>query len=112
MVGREHELARLRAVFGEAARPLRSLLGETEEAASAEEIAWGFRKLLERQAQAEHLVWQGDAYADLAEVLRAAPGRREEARKALEQALDRYDRKQVIPLARRTRERLAALQRA
>jgi class 3 adenylate cyclase len=37
---------------GDAARPLRSLLGETEEPASAEEIAWGFRKLLEQEAQA------------------------------------------------------------
>ena len=31
--------------------PLRSLLGETEQLASAEEIAWGFRKLLEQEAQ-------------------------------------------------------------
>jgi class 3 adenylate cyclase len=33
---------------GDAARPLRSLLGESELSVSAEEIAWGFRKLLEQ----------------------------------------------------------------
>jgi class 3 adenylate cyclase/tetratricopeptide (TPR) repeat protein len=41
---------------GDAARPVRSLLRETDEPASAEGIAWGFRKLLEQQAQAEPLV--------------------------------------------------------
>ncbi len=41
---------------GDAARPLRSLLGETELPASAEEIAWGFRKLLEQEARARSLV--------------------------------------------------------
>jgi tetratricopeptide (TPR) repeat protein len=51
---------------------------------------------------------QGDAYFDLAEVLAAA----EEpagAIAALNEALDRYERKGIIPLARRTRERLDAL---
>ncbi len=52
---------------------------------------------------------QGDVYCDLAEVLEAA-GRREEAVAAWQEALDRYERKGIIPLARRTRERLAALQ--
>ena len=41
---------------GDAARPLRSLLGETNESASAEEIAWGFRKLFEQVAQQRPLV--------------------------------------------------------
>src|SRR5207248_347763 len=41
---------------GEAARPLRSLVGETHTPASTEEIAWGFRKLLEQEAQAQPLV--------------------------------------------------------
>jgi len=41
---------------GDAARPLRSLLGETDMPASAEEIAWGFRKLLEQEAQERALV--------------------------------------------------------
>jgi tetratricopeptide (TPR) repeat protein len=52
---------------------------------------------------------QGDAYYDLAEVLQAA-GRREEAASAWHEALERYERKGIIPLARRTRERLSALQ--
>jgi tetratricopeptide (TPR) repeat protein len=54
---------------------------------------------------------QGYAYCDLAEVLEAA-GRREEAIAAWREALDRYERKGIIPLARRVRERLAALQEA
>jgi tetratricopeptide (TPR) repeat protein len=69
---------------GDAARPLQSLLGETELAASAEEIAWGFRKLLERQAQAHPLVvvfddlhWAEETLFDLvehvAEMSRDAP---------------------------------------
>ncbi|HEY5693557.1 MAG TPA: hypothetical protein VIR14_03540, partial [Gaiellaceae bacterium] len=52
---------------------------------------------------------QADAYFDLAEVL-AVAGRREDAAATWREALDRYDRKGIIPLARRTRERLSALQ--
>src|SRR5262249_7105302 len=59
---------------GDAARPLRSLLGETELSASAEEIAWGFRKLLEQEAQAQPLVcvfddlhWAEETLLDLVE---------------------------------------------
>ena len=52
---------------------------------------------------------QGEAHYDLAEVLEAA-GRRDEAAVAYRQALDLYEQKGIIPLARRTRERLAALQ--
>jgi hypothetical protein len=51
---------------------------------------------------------QGDAYVDLAEVLEAA-GRREAATAAWHEALDRYERKGVIPLAHRVRERLSAM---
>jgi class 3 adenylate cyclase/tetratricopeptide (TPR) repeat protein len=40
----------------DAAQPLRSLLGEADAPASAEEIAWGFRKLLEQEAQERPLV--------------------------------------------------------
>ena len=49
---------------------------------------------------------QGDAFSDLAEVLSSA-GKPEEARAALEQALDRYDRKRNLVAAARVRERLA-----
>ena len=52
------------------------------------------------------LRFQGDAHADLATVLEAA-SRRDEAAAELREALTRYERKQIIPLARRTRERLA-----
>jgi class 3 adenylate cyclase len=57
-----------------AAAPLRSLLGATEEATSADEIAWGFRKLLEEQAQQRPLVcvfddiqWAEETFLDLVE---------------------------------------------
>jgi class 3 adenylate cyclase/tetratricopeptide (TPR) repeat protein len=43
-----------------AAIALRSLLGEATMAASSEEIAWGFRKLLEQEAQAAPLVCMFD----------------------------------------------------
>jgi hypothetical protein len=53
--------------------------------------------------------YEGDALADRAEVLLAA-GHRNEAVAQLEQALDRYEQKGIVPLARRTRARLAELQ--
>jgi class 3 adenylate cyclase/tetratricopeptide (TPR) repeat protein len=56
-------------------------------------------------------VWQGQALCDLGEVLEAA-GQRDEAAATLERALDRYECKEIIPLARRVRERLTALQPA
>jgi tetratricopeptide (TPR) repeat protein len=52
---------------------------------------------------------QGDAYADLAEVL-ALAGKPDEAASALEQALERYERKENRVSARRAHERLAKLQ--
>jgi len=52
---------------------------------------------------------RGEAQCDLAQVLEAAD-RRDEAIAAWRDALDCYERKQIIPLARRVRERLATLQ--
>ncbi len=52
---------------------------------------------------------QGDVYADLAEVLLLA-GKADEAAAALEQALERYERKENVVMAGRTRQRLAELQ--
>jgi class 3 adenylate cyclase/tetratricopeptide (TPR) repeat protein len=59
---------------GEAGRPLRSLLGEADTPGSAEEIAWGFRKLLEQEAQTRPLVcmlddlhWAEETLLDLVE---------------------------------------------
>ena len=59
---------------GDAAAPIRSLLGETESATTAEEIAWGFRKLLEQEAAEGPLVcvlddlhWAEETLLDLVE---------------------------------------------
>jgi class 3 adenylate cyclase/tetratricopeptide (TPR) repeat protein len=59
----------------------------------------------------EMLDAQADAYADLAEVLSLA-GRHQEAAQALEQALERFQRKQNLVMAERTRRRLEALANA
>ncbi len=53
---------------------------------------------------------QGDSLSILGEVLEAAG--RDEAVAAWREALGCYERKGVVPLARRVRERLAALQPA
>ena len=69
---------------GDAARPLRSLVGELELPAAPDEIAWGFRKLLEQEAQEQPLVcllddlhWGEETLLDLvehvAELSRDAP---------------------------------------
>jgi class 3 adenylate cyclase/tetratricopeptide (TPR) repeat protein len=61
---------------GDAAQPLRSLLGEAETTAAANDIAWGFRKLLEQEAQEQPLVcllddlhWAEETLLDLVEHL-------------------------------------------
>jgi class 3 adenylate cyclase/tetratricopeptide (TPR) repeat protein len=55
----------------DAAAPLRSLLGETHEARSADEIAWAFRKLLEEQAPLvclfDDIQWGEETFLDLLE---------------------------------------------
>ncbi|HEU5215262.1 MAG TPA: adenylate/guanylate cyclase domain-containing protein [Gaiellaceae bacterium] len=56
-------------------------------------------------------MYEGDAHSDLAEVLEAA-GHREDAIAAWHEALERYEQKGIVPLVRRVRERLAALQPA
>jgi tetratricopeptide (TPR) repeat protein len=76
------------------------------------EHADGVRLALEAVAicdETDRLDAQGDAYADLAEVLLLA-GRAEEAAVALEQALERYERKGNIVSAESARARLAELQ--
>jgi class 3 adenylate cyclase/tetratricopeptide (TPR) repeat protein len=54
-----------------AAASIRSLLGESEEATSAEEIAWAFRKLLEEQAPLvvvfDDVQWAEETFLDLVE---------------------------------------------
>ena len=63
------------------------------------------REALALTERTDSLAFQGDALSDLAEVLLGA-GRAEEATAALAQALERYERKGILPLARRVRERL------
>jgi tetratricopeptide (TPR) repeat protein len=77
--------------------------GQHEE---AERLA---RESVDFSLRSDSPVHQGDALFYLAEVLEAA-GRRDEAATALLGALNHYERKRNSPLARRTRERLAALQ--
>lgn len=71
-------LRQLRALPSQpdAARALRSLLGEVEEPSSAEEIAWGFRQLLEERAREtpllcvfDDLQWAEETFLDLLEHL-------------------------------------------
>ena len=67
------------------------------------------REAVDLSRRSDSPLSQGNALFDLAEVLEAA-NRHDEATAAYRDALERYERKQIIPLARRTRERLAALQ--
>jgi tetratricopeptide (TPR) repeat protein len=66
------------------------------------------REAVAVSAETDMLDAQGDAYADLAEVLSLAD-RPTEAAAALEQALARYERKGNLVSAQRTRARLAEL---
>jgi tetratricopeptide (TPR) repeat protein len=66
------------------------------------------REAVEIIEATDGLNYQGDAFCDLAEVLRAA-GRTDEATAALEQALERYERKGNVVMAERTRARLAGV---
>jgi tetratricopeptide (TPR) repeat protein len=76
------------------------------EHAEAERLA---REAVTLLANTDALLWQGDAFYDLAQVL-AAANRDDEATDAYRDALALYERKGIIPLARSARERLAALQ--
>jgi len=69
------------------------------------------REAIELAAQTDCRGLHGDVQCDLAEVLEAA-GRRDEAVAAWREALGHYERKEQLPLARRVRERLSAIQPA
>jgi tetratricopeptide (TPR) repeat protein len=75
------------------------------EHSEAEQLA---REAVDWIERSDALPRQGDAYLDLAQVLEAA-GNRHGAIGARHEALDRYQRKQIIPLVRRVREQLSAL---
>ena len=81
------------------------VLARRGEPAEAERLA---REAVAICDETDELDAQGDAYADLAEVLLLA-GRAEESAEALEQALARYERKGNVVMAARTRDRLEAL---
>ena len=81
------------------------VLARRGEHAQAERLA---REAIAMGEGTESLNGQGDAHADLAEVLLLA-GKPDEASAALEQALERYDRKGNLVSAQRARERLAEL---
>jgi class 3 adenylate cyclase len=84
------------------------VLAHRGEHSEAERLA---REAVARAEQTDNLPWQGDAWCELAEVLEAAR-RRDDAIDAWRGALDRYERKGIIPLARLVRERLASLESA
>jgi len=81
------------------------VLARRGESAEAERLA---REAVAISGKTDALVEQGNAYADLAEVLSLA-GRREEAAAALGHALERYERKGNLVSAQRARTRLAEL---
>jgi len=81
------------------------VLARRSEHAEAERLARAAVAVCE---ETDMLDAQGDAYADLAEVLLLA-GQPDEAAAALEQALERYERKGNLVSAGRARERLAEL---
>jgi hypothetical protein len=103
---RGREIAGDRSTDGHFWRQVQALvLAHRGEHTEANRVA---REAVAGVEQTDCLTFQGDAWCDLAEVL-AAAGREEEAAAALAEALDRYERKQNIPLARQVRERLAEL---
>ncbi len=75
------------------------------EHAAGERLA---REGLMEGERTDMLTWQGDAWWDLADVLLTA-GKTPEAVDALEQALDRYERKKNLAMAAQVRSRLDSL---
>src|SRR5437773_10100097 len=80
------------------------VLARRGEHAEAERLA---REAVAVCAETDMLDAQGDVYADLADVL-LLTGKAGEASAALEQALERHERKGNLVMAGRTRDRLAA----
>jgi len=78
------------------------------EHAEAERLA---REAVAIAERTDGLNFQGDALCDLAKVL-AAAGRADEAGEALEQALDRYERKKNLAMVSQVHQQLDALHKA
>jgi tetratricopeptide (TPR) repeat protein len=81
------------------------VLARRDEHAEAERLA---REAVAIGEETDMLDAQGNAYADLAEVL-LLTGKADEPSAALEQARERYERKENVVMAGRTRDRLSAL---
>jgi tetratricopeptide (TPR) repeat protein len=64
------------------------------------------RRAVEIIDRTDGLEFQGETYCDLAQVLVAA-GRTDEAAEALEQALDRYERKKNLAMVAQVKPKLA-----
>jgi class 3 adenylate cyclase/tetratricopeptide (TPR) repeat protein len=103
MLEHPHDQPGAQALWRQAAALVNANRGEHTE---AEGLA---REAVAHARTTDSLKYQADAYCDLAEVLETA-GRRDEAITAWHEALERYERKEIVPLVRRIRERLAALQ--
>jgi len=91
------------ALWRQAEALVHSARGEHAEAVELAEEA------LDWWSRTDSLLRKGEAHCDLAEVLEAA-GRRDEAIVAWRDALDCYERKEILPLAAHVRERLTALE--
>jgi len=102
---RGRELANDQDLYSQALWRLALALVESSRGqhAKAERLA---REAVDVLEPTDSLPEQGNAFVDLATVL-AAAGRADEARTALEQALDRYERKKNLVMAERVREKLA-----
>ena len=90
-------------------RPVKAkVLARRGEHAEAERLA---REAVALSEGTDVLNMQGEAYADLAEVL-AVADRPNDSAEALEQALARYERKENVVMAERTRARLVEVRRS
>ncbi|HJQ75052.1 MAG TPA: tetratricopeptide repeat protein, partial [Gaiellaceae bacterium] len=90
------------ALWRQAQALVHSARGEHDEAVRLVEEALGW------WSRTDSLPREGEAHCDHARVLEAA-GRRDEALAAWQAALDCYERKEILPLAQRVRERIAEL---
>jgi tetratricopeptide (TPR) repeat protein len=104
------ELEVRQSVLGEATwRQVQALVHASRgEHADAEALA---REAVGIAERTDGLNYQGDALCDLAEVL-AEAGRADEAAAALEQALERYERKKNLAMLAQVRPQLEALRGA
>jgi class 3 adenylate cyclase/tetratricopeptide (TPR) repeat protein len=101
-LGRNAGLSETEWIWGQVQALVHAYRGEHE---AAEREA---REAVDRAERTDQLSFQGDALADLAEVLVAA-GRTEEAAEAYEQALDRYGRKKNLAMIAQVQPRLDTL---